>query len=122
MFLAFMIRRWPDTTLGRLILVEPAPEQELLPDRSEYQTLVGRVGRALAVMLPSGIVEIDNKHYDAVAESTVEEGTWVQVVSVHDGRTLLVRPVSAEQAIKARRDQDPLATPVEELQDPFEEA
>lgn len=122
----YMIKKWPHTTLGKLILVEPAPEATLLPDRSEIHAMVGRIGQALSVMLPSGFVEIDGKRYDATAQTAIEEGTWVEVLSIRNGRSLLVRPISEEAALKAKkevaREQDPLSTPFEEvLRDPFDD-
>lgn len=127
LLVGYMIRKWPETTFGKLILNEPPPEAELLPDRSELKSLVGRVGQALSLMLPSGLVEIDQKRYDATAETTVEEGTWVEVVSIRNGRNLVVRPISLEKALQARRretrEQDPLSAPVDEvLPDPFDDA
>lgn len=128
---AYMIRKWPNTTMGKLILVEPPKETQLLPDRSELHALVGRVGRAVVVMLPGGFVEIDSKRYDATAVAAVEQGSWVEVVGIRSGRILLVRPVSEESALQAAleaereqtRRKDPLSMPAGEgVPDPFDDA
>ena len=124
--ISYMVRKWPQTTFGKLVLIEPPSEKDLLPDRTEFKSLVGRVGQALSLMLPSGLVEIDDKRYDATAKTTVEKGTWVEVVAVQNGRNLVVRPVSAEKALRAReqeaRSRDPLSAPVDEvLPDPFDD-
>lgn len=126
LLIAYMIKKWPETTFGKLILVEPPPEEQLLPDRSQLHSMVGRIGQAVSLMLPSGFVEIEGKRYDAVAQSTVEEGTWVRVQSIRNGRILVVRPVSAEVALQeqqaAERERDPLSQPVDEvLPDPFDD-
>ena len=122
----FLIKRWPSTPMGRAILVEPPPPEELLPDRSELHTMVGRIGQALSLMLPSGYVEIDGKRFNASATGTVEEGTWVQVLSVRNGNNLVVRPISEEQALKAAKEkaiaENPLEAPIEDvISDPFED-
>ena len=126
LLIAYMIKKWPETTFGKLILVEPPPTEELLPDRSEFQQLVGRVGQASSVMLPSGFVEIEGKRYDAVAQNTVEEGTWVKVQSIRNGRILVVRPVSEEVAIRARQETENGSDTIPDvtddiLQDPFDD-
>ena len=126
LLIAYMIKKWPETTFGKLILVEPPPEEELLPDRSELQSMEGRFGQAVSLMLPSGFVEIEGKRYDAVAQSTVEEGTWVKVQSIRNGRILVVRPVGAEEALQEQqaidRERNPLSQPADEvLPDPFDD-
>lgn len=122
----FLVRRWPSTAMGRAILVEPPPPEQLLPDRSELQSMVGRVGQALSLMLPSGYVEIDGKRFNASASNTVEKGTWVEVVSIRNGNNLVVRPISEEQALKVSNartlDENPLEAPIEDvISDPFDE-
>ena len=121
----YLIKKWPTTMLGKMILVEPPPAEELLPDRSELHNMVGQVGKALSLMLPSGFVEINGKKFDASSGAgTVEEGTWIEVISVRNGTNLIVRPIDEETAIKAAQEkaraEDPLATPIEEVvPDPF---
>jgi len=121
----YLIKKWPSTPLGKMILVEPPPAEELLPDRSELHNLVGRVGKALSLMLPSGFIEIDGKKFDASSGAgTVEEGTWIEVISVRNGTNLIVRPIDQETAMRAEKEkaraEDPLATPIEEVvPDPF---
>ena len=125
--IAWMIRTWPSTPLGRMILVEPAAEEELLPDRSEYEQLVGRVGQAESVMLPGGFVELEGKRYEAMADKAVEKDTWVEVVRVKNGRTLVVRAVSAEEALRSQQtianEREPLSAPIDDvIPDPFRDS
>lgn len=125
--IAKMIRWWPHSTIGKLILVEPPKEEDLLVDRSEFNEMVGRVGQTLGLMMPGGYIEIDGKRYDAVAEVAIDEGHWVSVSGVSGGTTLKVRPISEEAALQASEDAqkgaDPLARPVEDgLDDPFQDA
>ncbi len=122
-----MIRWWPHSTIGKLMLVEPPKEEDLLVDRSEMQSMVGRVGKALGLMMPGGLVEIDGKRFDALAEGAIEEGSWVEVTRITSGRILNVRSVTEERANEINRGTDvapsPLSKPVKDiLDDPFEDA
>lgn len=134
MLINYLVRKWPHTTLGRMILVEPPPPEELLPDRSELHAMVGRTGQAVSLMLPSGFVEIEGKRFHASGETTIEQGAWVEVVSVRNGNNLIVRAISEEVAIRAQsasqsgtapretdRQVDPLERPVSDVLDPFVE-
>lgn len=121
-----MLKLWPHTRFGKLILTAPPPADEQLPDRSAIRSLVGEVGQAISLMLPSGLVEIHGKRYDATANKTIEAGTWVEVVKLR-GQNLIVRPISAESARDALsqqlRQDDPLSQPAEDIvQDPFDDA
>jgi membrane-bound serine protease (ClpP class) len=87
---------WPETPIGRMILIQrPKSSDDVLPETPAYRTmkdLVGRRGLAKGLMLPSGIVVIEGKSYDAVSEGTpIEAGQPILVVSVSTQR-LIVRP------------------------------
>jgi membrane protein implicated in regulation of membrane protease activity len=87
---------WPETPIGRMILIQrPRSSDDVLPETPAYRTLkdlVGRRGLAKGVMLPSGVVVIEGKSYDAVSEGTpIEAGQAILVVSVSTQR-LIVRP------------------------------
>jgi membrane-bound ClpP family serine protease len=93
---AAAVKWWPDTPFGKLILVQrPRSADEVLPETLAYRglkDLVGRRGQAKGLMLPSGLVVIDGKTYDAVSEGmAIEAGHSVLVVSVSTQR-LIVRP------------------------------
>ena len=95
--LALMIHTWPNTPLGRRILIQPpADEDDVLPDTPEYRglkVLIGKRGVAKSMMMPSGAVSIDGRTYDAVGEGTaIEAGETVQVIAVRMNR-LEVRKV-----------------------------
>jgi membrane-bound serine protease (ClpP class) len=90
------VKYWPDTPIGRLILIQrPQSPDEVLPETEPYRgltTLVGRHGIARSVMLPSGVVQIDGRTYDAVSEGmAIDPGTPVLVVGVSMQR-IVVRP------------------------------
>ncbi len=105
----------PGTSMGRRVLLQPPSSEEVTPDadrREALQSLVGRVGRAKSKMLPSGIVNIDNRTYDAVGEGmAIDEGQRVRVIEVRGAR-LIVEGIGDEDLASAA-EQDPLARPVD---------
>ncbi|MCI0361621.1 MAG: NfeD family protein [Planctomycetaceae bacterium] len=125
--LAAAVKWWPDTPIGRMILIpRPASPDEVLPETENYRglkDLVGKRGTARGLMVPSGIVLIENRPYDAVSEgTTIEAGQNVLVVGVSTQR-LVVRPdttIRAElvEPAAAAASSDPLA---QQIADPFAE-
>ena len=131
--LAAAVRWWPDTPIGRMILIpRPKSPNEVLPETIAYRglkDLVGRRGQAKGLMLPSGLVVIDGKSYDAVSDGmAIEAGQPVIVVSVSTQR-LVVRPdntiqaelASAQPAEAVSPPSDPAAPLVADIPDPFAE-
>ena len=81
--IAAMVRWWPQTPLGKMILIKPRPADEVVPDLSPLAQLVGQVGQTRALMLPGGMIEIEGNTYDAVTDgASIEKGTWVEVISL----------------------------------------
>ena len=125
--LAAAVKWWPETPIGRQILIpRPKSPDEVLPDNENYRglkDLVGKRGWARGIMLPSGSVLIDNRPYDAVSEGVpIEAGQTVLVVGVSTQR-LVVRPdttIRAElvEPAAAGASSDPLA---QQVADPFAE-
>jgi membrane-bound ClpP family serine protease len=103
---------WPETPIGRMILIQrPKSSDDVLPETPAYRTmkdLVGRRGLAKGLMLPSGVVVVEGKSYDAVSEGTpIEAGQPILVVSVSTQR-LIVRPdntIRAELVAPLREDE-----------------
>jgi membrane-bound serine protease (ClpP class) len=126
---AAAVKWWPETPIGRLILIpRPKSPDEVLPDTENYRGLAGLVGKrgsAKGMMVPSGVVVIDGKAYDAVSEGVaIEAGQSVLVVSVSTQR-LVVRPDTTIRAelvepvpAPAVATGDPLA---QQVPDPFAE-
>lgn len=113
--LGVAVKVWPHTPLGRRILPNIPSAQEVLPD-SDYRRglheLVGKVGRAKSLMLPSGAAEIEGRTVDAVSEGlAIEAGQLVRVIEVR-GNRILVRPATEEDAQKAARTPAPAADDV----------
>lgn len=123
LMLVLALQIWPRTPMGRRLLLAVPRSEEVLPDnelRRELKGLVGRVGKARSLMLPSGPVEIDGRVYDALSQGmAIEPGTWVKVVEVR-GTRIVVQP--SESAPPPRDPDDPLAQPIDRLGlDPFED-
>jgi membrane-bound ClpP family serine protease len=108
------LKWWPKTSLGRKFLLHVPSSDEVLPEdhpRRMLEGLIGRIGRARSKMLPSGIIMIDKRSYDAVGEGIpIEAGQRVRVKEVR-GNRLIVEAVGDEAPSEA--DVDPLARPFE---------
>jgi membrane-bound serine protease (ClpP class) len=106
------LKWWPKTALGRKFLLHVPSSEEVLPEdhpRRTLERLVGRVGRAKSKMLPSGIIVIDKRSYDAVGEGIpIEAGQRVRVKEVR-GNRLIVEAAGDEAP--SETDMDPLARP-----------
>lgn len=93
-----IVRIWPHTPIGRLILAKrPASSDDVLPETEAYRglrELIGHRGYAVSKMLPSGIVVIDGKKYDAVSNGiAIDPDQAVQVIDVRTNR-IVVRPAA----------------------------
>lgn len=122
--IAIAFKLWPKTPMGKAILGELPSEEETRPD-DPRRSLVGRVGVAQSLMLPSGAVLIDGKLFDAVSQGmAIDPGQPVVVVEVKANR-VMVRPASAtESQAAAVAPDDVLSRPIEEfgfdsLEDPL---
>jgi len=127
---AAAVKWWPDTPIGKLVLIQrPRSADEVLPETIAYRglkDLIGRRGRAKGLMVPSGLVLIDGKSYDAVSEGMpIEPNQPIIVVNVSTQR-LVVRADNTIQAQLA--DAAPASTPpdpnqplVADIPDPFAE-
>ncbi len=109
--LALMIKIWPSTPIGRRILVKPPTKEDVLPTgnfQNELKSAVGKIAVAKTKMLPSGIVVIDNKQFDAVCEGfAIEPGDKVRVVAARFNR-LYVQPYDPQEDLATKFDQTPL--------------
>jgi len=93
------VRYWPDTFIGRLILIQlPESDEDILPESHfAVKELVGSYGRAKTKMLPGGSIEINGQVYDAISEGMpIEAGESIKVVAART-RQLIVRPVPPPQ-------------------------
>jgi membrane-bound ClpP family serine protease len=91
LMLAF--RWWPKTPMGRRLLLGVPTSEEVLPDSPERRWLrqmVGKVGVAKSVMLPSGAVLVEGHMIDALSEGApIEAGQRVRVIEVSGNRVVV---------------------------------
>lgn len=104
------VNYWPHTPIGRLILIQrPERPDEVLPETESYRgltQLIGSHGLAKSTMLPSGVVQIDGRDYDAVSEGmAIDAGSPVVVVGVSMQR-IVVRPDDATVPAELAADLD----------------
>jgi membrane-bound ClpP family serine protease len=127
-----VLKWWPNTPLGRRVLLNAPASEEVLPDNPHFRSLrelVGKVGKAKSLMLPSGAVVIDGRVIDAVSEGmAIDAGQSVKVVEVRANR-VVVRPLTPDEEQQlARQQQEPhdddlLSRPIDTLGlDPFDDS
>lgn len=117
---AAMIKMWPHTPIGKRILIGPVDMDDVELQGEYYdeiKSLLGRLGTAKTKMLPSGIVMIDGKKFDAVTDGLpIEAGDSIKVISAK-GNRVVVSKYDGEfdaQDLPAT-DSDLLSKPLEEL-------
>ena len=124
LLIALLFKWWPNTPLGRRILLTVPNGDDVLPDgdlRKQMKALVGKLGTAKAMMLPGGPVAVEGHTYDALSEGTaIQAGETVRVVEIR-GTRIVVRPAAGETPIVRSAD-DPLAQSIDKLGlDPYED-
>ena len=119
--LGAMVKIWPHTPLGKLILLKDLKPNDVLPNRTRHELLTnleGQLGFAKTKMLPSGIVVINGEKYDAISEGfAIEIDDPIKVTSVRENR-IYVQPYDTtvdDAGELPVRDRDILAQPIEGL-------
>jgi len=90
------LKALPHTPVGRRVILRPAsnaagqePAAAGVAER-DYATLLGKQGQTVTELRPSGIVEIDNERYSAVAQGElIDSGKQITVVAV-EGNSIVV--------------------------------
>ncbi len=91
----FGVSRLPRTRFGRKMVLKEGLTAGVArnPEEPEYAALLGRPGRAVSLLRPAGVVEIDGRRYDAQSEGTwIPEGAKIKVVKV-EAHVIVVRPM-----------------------------
>ena len=112
-----MVKVWPHTPLGRRILIGRMKEEEVLPvgEDYEHEKLIGQKGIAKTKMLPSGMIKIGDRSYDAVSDGfAIEAGSEIEVVAIKMNR-ILVQPVDPKNDEPDFSNDDILSQPFEDL-------
>lgn len=106
-----MIKLWPSTPIGRRIMLGRVKQDEVLPfdqDNDPLKALVGKKGVAKTKMLPSGMVSIDGRAYDAVSDGfAIEPGQPVRVTEIRT-RRIFVQPYDPQDDVAAEFADQPL--------------
>ena len=113
----YALKWWPDTAVGRRILLNPEDDPALKPDveLERLKTLIGKRGVAKSQMMLSGLVEVEGRRLNALSESAIIEiGNEVTVVSV-DGINVIVRPATGKTGVPTSPPPDAEPT----VEDPF---
>ena len=69
-------RWWPETKMGKQVLLAAPKAEDVLPDdpdRRHLKGLIGHVGRTKCPMFPGGVIAIDGRTVDAVSEGMAIE-------------------------------------------------
>lgn len=113
--LGLALKYWPLTPMGKAFLGELKSSKELSPEDTRSE-LIGKVGVAKSVMLPSGSVLIEGQYIDAISQgAAIEFGQAVVVAEVRANR-VVVRLADAEEASRLVQDpRDVFSTPIEDL-------
>ena len=95
------LKIFPKTPIGRRIILPPANEPASVRGRAgvsmeDYSTLVGKSGRTVTPLRPSGIAEIEGERYSVVSEGElIEDNTEVLVVEIQ-GNSIVVERKTGE--------------------------
>lgn len=113
----WLVRWWPNSPMGRRILPDIPDEDKLRPYEPKLASLVGKVGKAKTMMLPSGAAVVEGRTVNAMSEGLpIEPGQLVRVVKVV-GNQVIVRPCDEEPEAEpeSRPAEDDLSQPIDSL-------
>jgi membrane-bound ClpP family serine protease len=114
--LSVAFRYWPQTPMGRRLLLQAPRADEVLPDspqRQRLRQLIGKFGVAKSVMMPSGAVLVDGEVIDALSEGQfIEAGQPIEIIQVQ-GTRVVVRPADVNES--SVPSSDVLSQPIESL-------
>lgn len=95
-YAASLVKLLPKTPIGRRLFLRKARDAsgEGTPRTDLYESLVGRTGTAETQLRPAGVIRVDGKRIDALAEGDIiEKGETVKIVKV-SGPSPVVRKVA----------------------------
>jgi membrane-bound ClpP family serine protease len=105
---------WPNTWIGRRILLAPENDPALIPGEEQQilKQLVGKHGLAKSKMLLGGLIEIEGNRYSAVSDAEpIELGDPVCVIRI-EGTSIIVRKLNlTERKSTASSAEAPLEDP-----------
>merc|ERR1711976_860656 len=84
--------------LGPLSLEKATISNEYNEVLAKKQELVGKTGKVIATLRPSGRIEIDGEYYDVVTQGAmISAGETVSVLFVEGNRIIVEKAESSEQ-------------------------
>jgi membrane-bound ClpP family serine protease len=93
-----LLHYWPKSPIGKYLFLRRPAEGDTLastPVNQELSGLIGRYGRTVSDLRPSGVTNFDGRRVDTITEGLmVDAGQWVRCIDVRAGR-VIVRPVDA---------------------------
>lgn len=105
--LAGMVRVWPHTPIGKYLFLSPPEAKHVEPyaeRREALSALVGMRGIAKSKMLPSGVVKIGGKTYEAVADGEAIEAGESVIVKGYQMNGLIVRKERSDFMVPSSTD------------------
>jgi len=94
---ASALRWWPHTPIGRMFVIHPPEQAEVLPDTEQtraFEDLLGKHGIAKSPLLPAGAVIVESTTIDAVSQGeAIDKGDPIVVIHV-EGNHVVVRRIN----------------------------
>lgn len=93
----FGLKIFPKTPVGRRVILKPTVESAEERGKAgvsdeDFSQLHGKIGKTATPLRPSGIIEIENERYSAVAEGElIDKDVEIIVVKV-EGNSIVVEP------------------------------
>ena len=112
-FIWTTLRMWPQTWIGKKILLTPENDPALVPseERQTLKQLIGKHGLAKSKMLLGGLIEIEGIRYSAVSDAEpIDVGEPVGVIRI-EGTSIIVRKISLTEITATFTDASPLEDP-----------
>jgi len=112
-FIWSALRMWPQTWIGRQILLTPENDPALVPNEAlqTLKQLIGKHGIAKSKMLLGGLIEIEGNRYSAVSDAEpIESGEPIGVIRI-EGTSIIVRKISLAERTASTAEVPPLEDP-----------
>jgi membrane-bound ClpP family serine protease len=105
MTMAVAFYLWPKTPLARRVFLKPpTPEEIVEPSAVRYfDHLVGRFGKTLTPLRPSGLVDFDGRRLDGISEDgLIPAGALIVAVRSRSGRVVVRSARLLPEALNGR--------------------
>ena len=112
-FLWCALRIWPNTWIGRRILLTPEEDPALIPDEEQQilKQLIGKHGIAKSKMLLGGLIDIEGNRYSAISDTEpIEAGEPICVIRI-EGTSIIIRKLNLTENITSPAETPPLEDP-----------